>query len=175
MTSMPVRAAKPSASQRRPASRPKSSRIVGRRSCDIWRTLPIASSTRRRQSFSRSRVDGAAGFERGEIGLHRRQRLPQLVVQFVREAARGGLLVLQHVPGDAAQFGRLPLHPADQLRGHPQRNGGEDQRQQHASAGEHRRLRKQSGRAAVDLRLRLRSPCGTPTSSSRATTEMKAS
>ena len=59
-TSMPVRAWKPSASQRSPASRPKSSRMVGRSSCDIWRTLPIASSTRCRQSSSRAGVGAAA-------------------------------------------------------------------------------------------------------------------
>ena len=116
ITSIPVRAVKPSASQRRPASRPKSSRMVGRSSCDIWRTLPMASSTRRRQSSRRARFTCPPASSAARLVFIGGERLAQFVVQLVREAPRGGLLILQHVERYAAQFARLPFHAAHQLR-----------------------------------------------------------
>src|ERR1035437_1234114 len=95
-----------------------------------------------------------ADIERGEVGLDGGERLAQLVVQLVREAAGGGLLVFQHVPGDAAQLGGLPFHLAREPRPHANRNRRGEAGQKHAGSGEEERGGEQPGRQAIDLRLR---------------------
>ena len=47
-------------------------------------------------------IGRARSVERRQVGLYSGQRLAQFVVEFMREAACGTLLVLQHMPGHPA-------------------------------------------------------------------------
>ncbi len=96
----------------------------------------MASSTSESAVFDARAVRCAVGVNGGEVGLDGGETLSEFVVQFVREAARGGFLIFQQLPGDAAQFGGLRFETLDQLHGHAHGDHGEDQRQQYAAAGE---------------------------------------
>ena len=70
------------------------------------------------------------------------------------KAARGGLLVFQHVPGDAAQLALLPFHFAQQLGGQAHRQHRAEQRQREECGQEHGGLFHQALGTLVDLILR---------------------
>ena len=61
--------------------------------------------------FQARRIGRRRRIERGHVGFDRRERLAELIVQFMRETPRRRFLAFQHVPGDARQIGRLLFHP----------------------------------------------------------------